>query len=155
MTSACMTWGYKPSSFKIENEYKNIVSIELQPMEAAIPSNREEWLEEVQKEAHYQIVTGTQQLKKNRAREMERILNQMQPYIDARNKIIDNPIKYLFLKKRLKKIDAKLDALEHELYTIEIEGRLKDSDLKEMILSAEKMLQGFFQKLNVDKGIDT
>lgn len=74
---------------------------------------------------------------------IENILLLKKPLLFERNKILDNPIKYYFFKKKLREIDEKLDALDLQLYAIETKDSIKESDLNEMVLAAEKKLKEF------------
>ena len=82
------------------------------------------------------------------AQQKEKIINEKEPFIKERNKILNNPIKYLFYRKKLRAIDTKLDSLELQIYILETEDTIKESDLNKIISTAEARLEKYSKQHN-------
>lgn len=65
--------------------------------------------------------------------------------IFSRNKIIDNPFRFIniFYKKKLRKIDEELDKLDLQLYRINSMNMLNASELNAIVESAEERLKKY------------
>jgi hypothetical protein len=89
-------------------------------------------------------------LQKTRIEEIEKIINEKESLIDKRNVVLNNPIKYIlpFYKKQIHKIDAKIDALDLQLYLLETEDTIKKPELDNIISTAEERLEKYAKYLN-------
>jgi hypothetical protein len=81
----------------------------------------------------------------NKYQQIENIFRLKDPLIQARNNIIDNPFKYYFpyYRKKLTRIDTRLDELDMQLYMLESENELNESNLDKAIDSAELKLKKY------------
>jgi len=82
-------------------------------------------------------------ISKDKTQQIENILYSKEPLTRERNSILDNPFKYYnpFYRKKLKKIDARLDELDLQLYVLESEAKKIESDLDRAIESAQEKLR--------------
>lgn len=89
-------------------------------------------------------------LQNSKAQEMAMLLNNRALLIKKRNNIIDNPIKCFipFYRKKLREIDAHIDALDLQLFALETEDSIKESDLDTIISTAEARLKKYSKYLN-------
>ncbi len=84
-------------------------------------------------------------LEKNQEQIIENIMNLKKPLIQARNKILDNPLKYFlpYYKRKLAKIDIELDKLDLLLYQLEKENFIEENELNKIVLFAQAKLKKY------------
>jgi hypothetical protein len=87
-------------------------------------------------------------LQDSNSQKIEKIISEREPFIIERNRILDNPIKYLFYRKKLREIDAKLDALDLQIFLLETENSISESELNEVISTAEAKLKKYSKYLH-------
>jgi hypothetical protein len=80
--------------------------------------------------------------------EVEKIRREKEPYIQERNAILGNSIKYFFYKKRLAEIEAKLDELDMLIYLLETRNTIKQSTLDEIIATSKARLDKYQKYLD-------
>src|SRR5580693_5019893 len=88
-------------------------------------------------------------LQESKAQEIEKLLKERELLIEKRNNIIDSPIKYFipFYRKKLREIDTDIDVLDLQLFSLETEDSIKESDLDTIVSTAEARLQKYSKYL--------
>jgi hypothetical protein len=104
--------------------------------------------ERVVRNIQSEVVTTT--LQESKAQEIAKLLRERELLIEKRNSIIDSPIKYFipFYRKKLREIDADIDVLDLQLFSLETEDSIKESDLDTIISTAEARLKKYSKYLN-------
>ncbi|MFJ1269632.1 hypothetical protein ACD661_13790 [Legionella lytica] len=95
-------------------------------------------------------------LQDNKELQIEHLFKLKTPLIDRRNEIIKNPIKLLFLKQKLKAIDAEIDKIELEIYKIQSKDITTNESIDNFLNNIEDKLNNRikrFQKYR-EKSID-
>jgi hypothetical protein len=102
--------------------------------------NKKGSLQRITKDLESSIIATS--ISDNKAVQIENILYSREPFIDERNSILKNPFKYYnpFYRHKLKKIDAKLDELDLQLYILESESKEIELGLDQAIKSAQDQL---------------
>lgn len=105
-----------------------------------LPFLGKEILGSAMREEESQRITVTYSLTREHC--VAELLTHKKQYISLRNKILDNFFKYYnpLYRYKLKKIDAKLDEIELEIYTLEKQHYF-ESDLKFMLNEAKARLK--------------
>lgn len=103
--------------------------------------------ERVVRNIQAEVVATT--LQESKAQEIEKLLRDRELLIEKRNSIIDSPIKYLipFYRKKLREIDTDIDVLDLQLFSLETEDSIKESDLDTIISTAEARLKKYSKYL--------
>lgn len=103
--------------------------------------------ERVVRNVQAEVVTTT--LQESKAQEIAKLLTDRELLIKKRNSIIDSPIKYFipFYRKKLREIDADIDVLDLQLFSLETEDSIKESDLDTIISTAEVRLKKYSKYL--------
>lgn len=92
-------------------------------------------------------------LQESRSQEIAELLRDRDLLIKKRNSIIDSPIKFFipFYRKKLREIDADIDVLDLQLFSLETENSIKESDLDTIISTAEARLKKYSKYLHTKK----
>lgn len=104
--------------------------------------------ERVVRNTQAEVVATT--LQESKAQEIVKLLRDRELLIEKRNCIIDSPIKYFIpiYRKKLREIDANIDVLDLQLFSLETEDSIKESDLDRIISTAEARLKKYSKYLH-------
>lgn len=140
MSSTTFEMSHQLIPFVINNPHGNIQRITPDYSNIIVSEILSE-IPRIIQEVESQSVATTLQLSK--FQQINDLLKKKNVYIQQRNRIIDNPLKRLipFYKHQLQDIDSKIDELDLSLYQLEMEDNINQSEINEIIHSAEKRLE--------------
>ena len=124
----------------INNPNRQIERISNNPDDFSL-FNKKDNLQKIKLELESSLIVTT--IPENKTQQANNILCSKEPLINERNAILSNPFKYYnpYYRKKLKKIDAKLDYLDLQLYILESGIKQIESDLDRAIESAQEKLK--------------
>ena len=104
--------------------------------------------ERVVRNIQSEVVATT--LQESKAEEIANLLRDRELLMEKRNNNIDSPIKYFipFYRKKLREIDTNIDVLDLQLFSLETEDSIKESDLDTIISTAEARLKKYSKYLH-------
>ncbi|HDV6632355.1 TPA: hypothetical protein RJX14_001144 [Legionella pneumophila] len=125
----------------INNPHGNIQRITSDFSSVSAASDDLSEIHRIIQEMESQSVATT--LQTSKFQQINDLLKKKEVYIQQRNLIIDNPLKRLipFYKQKLQRIDSEIDKLDLSLYELEMEDKINESKINEIIRSAEKRLE--------------
>jgi uncharacterized protein (DUF3084 family) len=129
---------------RINNPHRQIEKILTEQKDVSI-YNKKSTLQRITEELESSFAATS--ISENKAQQIENILYARKPLIKERNSILDSFFKYYnpFYWKKLKKIDARLDELDLQLYVLESEVKQIESDIDKAIESAQERLKNILE----------
>lgn len=136
---------FAPRGLKINNPNRQIERVQNESQDFSI-FNHKETRQRIKTELEAAVVATS--IFENKAQQIENILYSKEPLIKERNTILNNFFKYYnpFYRKKLKKIDARLDELDLQLYSLESEASHIRSELDREIKSAQERFKKILEK---------
>ncbi len=133
------TTTFTPRGLKINNPNRHIERIINDSEDFSLFNQREiPERKRIELESSYVVTT----LPENKAQRIENIIYLKTPLMKQRNNILDNPFKYYnpYYRSKLKAIDAKIDALDLQLYRIESTYKEDEKNIDIALESAQLKL---------------
>lgn len=140
MISVTFAMPHPLTSFVINNFYGTVQRIE--PDCSSLPvSEMSNEIPRIIEEMESQSITTT--LLINKSQQINELLKIKDIYIQQRNRIVDSLFKRFipFYRHKLQNIDSEIDKLDLFLYQLEMENKITESKIDEMIDSAEERLK--------------
>lgn len=140
MSSVTFEMSHQLMPFVINNPYGTIQRIAPDYSSITVSEILSE-IPRIIQEIESQSIATTLQISK--FQRINDFLKKKDVYIQQRNRIIDSPLKRLipFYKHKLQDIDSEIDKLDLSLYQLEMEDKINESKINEIIDSAEKRLE--------------
>lgn len=140
MSSLSFTCSSTEANFSIKNTLTRISTITVDFLDTSASGNLNN-VDALIRELESKTVATTLPLTKSQ--KIKDLTNKKDIFIQQRNEIMDSLFKFYlpWNRKKLKNIDLEIDKIDLVLYELEIEDKLKMSEIDEMVRSAEKRLE--------------